>query len=188
MRTLHRFGLAFAAFLLSGSVLAETQAQLLAGAPVPNAANMPDSSKFPIQFGKDLKWSEGANKGQQQVVLFGNPEKPGPYGVLIRWFPGAGSQPHFHSMDRFIYVISGTWWVSDSTVYDKTKMYPVPAGSLVTHYKGTIHWDGNVAQATEPAMILLTGNGPMVTTRYVRKDPNSMQFVPPPAAQQEKHE
>jgi quercetin dioxygenase-like cupin family protein len=181
MRTFQMLGMAVVAILLTGSAAAETQEQLLAGAAVAGATNKPDAGKFPIQFGKDLKWNETANKGQQQATLFGDPEKPGPYGVLIRWFPGAGSQPHFHSMDRFIYVISGTWWVSDSTVYDKTKMYPVPAGSLVTHYKGTVHWDGNVAQATEPAMLLLTGQGPMVTTRYVRKDPTSMEFIPPPA-------
>jgi hypothetical protein len=116
--------------------------------------------------------------------LFGDPNKPGIYGVLIKWEPGHNSRPHFHSTDRYIYVVSGSWWVSSSTHYDPSKMYPIPAGTFVTDIKNTIHWDGAKAE-TGPCILLLVGEGPMVSGRYVPKDaskaPEGQDFVPAPA-------
>ena len=34
-----------------------------------------------------------------QAPLFGDPTKPGSYGVLIKWLPGHMSRPHHHSTD-----------------------------------------------------------------------------------------
>ena len=84
---------------------------------------------------------------------------------------------------RYIYVVSGTWWVSSSTHYDESKMYPIPAGSFVTDIKDTIHWDG-AKPSTGPCILMLVGEGPMHTTRYVAPKPdadlNGQDFVPPP--------
>jgi hypothetical protein len=50
--------------------------------------------------------------GNQQAVLFGDPNKRGLYGVMVKWLAGNHfSRPHFHPNDRFITVLSGTWWV-----------------------------------------------------------------------------
>jgi hypothetical protein len=57
-------------------------------------------------------------------------------------------------------------------------LYPVPAGSFVTDIPNTIHWDG-AKEGTEPCILLLVGVGPMVTTGYTQKDPNSPVFTPP---------
>ena len=86
---------------------------------------------------------------------------------LIKWDPGHNSKPHFHSTDRYIYVVSGTWWVSSSTHYDPGKMYPIPAGSFVTDIKNTIHWDGAKAE-TGPCILMLVGEGPMTTDPLCR--------------------
>ncbi len=84
---------------------------------------------------------EGRN-GEHSAALFGDPNKPGIYGVLIKWDPGHNSKPHFHTTDRYIYVVSGTWWVLSSPLYDHPgKMYPILAGTFVTDIKNTIHWD-----------------------------------------------
>ena len=32
---------------------------------------------------------------------------------------GSFSKPHFHDQERYAYVVSGTWWVSTSNVYDE---------------------------------------------------------------------
>jgi len=102
--------------------------------------------------------------------------------VLIQWEPGHNSKPHFHSTDRYAYVISGSWWVSSSTHYDPTKMYPIPAGTFVTDLKNTIHWDGARAE-TGPVVLMLVGEGPMTSERYEPKDPSKapegQDFVPP---------
>jgi quercetin dioxygenase-like cupin family protein len=108
---------------------------------------------------KDLKF-EG-----NSITLWGDPNKEGsPYAVVQRWMPGNFSSPHMHSQDRMIYVISGTWWVSDATVKDERTTYPMTAGTYVTHPANTVHWDGNRAGAKEPAILLITGIGPARNT------------------------
>ena len=89
---------------------------------------LPDPTHIPVVLPKDIKWT-GQEGRMQQAVLFGDPNKPGLYGVIIKWYPGNFSQPHFHDQERYAYVISGTWWVSTSNVYDEKTTYPVKAGS-----------------------------------------------------------
>jgi len=172
--------LAFAG-LIATPALAETQEQLLNQGPPKTSQPLPDPSHIPMIFGKDIPW-KGEN-GERSATLFGDPSKPGIYGVLIKWEPGHNSRPHFHSTDRYIYVVSGSWWVSSSTHYDPSKMYPIPAGTFVTDIKNTIHWDGAKAE-TGPCILLLVGEGPMVSGRYVPKDASKpaegQDFVPAP--------
>jgi quercetin dioxygenase-like cupin family protein len=178
MRLSPLIGIAASSLLLASPVLrAETLEQLISSGPPSTSIAKPDPTHIPIVFGKDIQW-KGDPKGEQIAALFGAEDKPGIYGVLIKWNPGANSKPHFHSMVRYIYVVTGTWWVNSSTTYDKSKMYPVPAGSFVTDVPNTIHWDG-AKEGTTPCIILLVGEGPMVTTRYEQKDPNSPVFTPP---------
>jgi hypothetical protein len=171
-------GASLAALLMVGPLYAETQEQLLGSGPAAAAYPMPDPSHLTIKFGKDIQWTEGGTKGEFQAPLFGDPSKPGIYGLLIKWMPGSNSTPHFHSTDRYAYVVSGTWWTSSSSTYDRSKMYPVPAGSFVVDLKNKIHWDGSLKQDTTPCILLLVGEGPMQTIRYVQKDPNNAEFTP----------
>jgi len=175
-----RHAIVLAALLLAGPAYAETQQQLLTQGPPKTAQPPPDPSHIPMIFGKDIPW-KGEN-GERSAKLFGDPSKPGIYGVLIQWEPGHNSKPHFHSTDRYIYVVSGSWWVSSSTHYDPSKMYPIPAGTFVTDIKNTIHWDGARAE-TGPVVLMLVGEGPMTSERYEPKDPSKapegQDFVPP---------
>jgi quercetin dioxygenase-like cupin family protein len=178
MRLPPLIGIAVSALLLACPVIrAETIDQLMSSGPTTKSIAMPDPTHIPIVFGKDIQW-KGDPKGEQIAALFGAEDKPGIYGLLIKWNPGANSKPHSHSRPRYIYVVAGTWWVNSSTTYDKSKMYPVPAGSFVTDVPDTIHWDG-AKEGTTPCIILLVGEGPMVTTGYTQKDPNSPVFTPP---------
>ena len=121
----------------------------------------PDPTHIPTVLPKDIKWT-GQEVRQQQGLLFGDPNKPGLYGVVIKWYPGNFSQPHFHDQERYAYVISGTWWVSAASAWNPAKAYPVPAGSYVRDLANTVHWDG--AKDT-PCLLMLVGEGPMVTTQ-----------------------
>jgi hypothetical protein len=170
---------ALSGLLVASPVLAETVNQLLHSGPIPTANPKPDLAHVPIVFGKDIKWTEGPIKGEWQAPLFGDSSKPGIYGVLIKWMPDSNSPPHFHSTDRYAYVVAGTWWVSSSSIYDRGKMYPVPAGSFVTDIKNAMHWDGNAKQAKEQCILLVVGEGPMTSTLWVKKDPNSLEYTPP---------
>lgn len=121
---------------------------------------VPDPSHIVFTPPKDIAWRMG--RGSDQAVIFGDPGKPELYGILIRWKPHNFSRPHFHSTDRYAYVISGTWWVSSSDVFDPSKAFPMPAGSVVTDLAGKVHWDG---AKDEPALLELVGMGPVTTTQ-----------------------
>jgi quercetin dioxygenase-like cupin family protein len=123
---------------------------------------IPDPSHVPLVLPKDIK-CRGAEGAQQTCTLFGDPEKAGLYGVIIKWWPGHFSKPHFHDQDRYAYVISGTWWVSTSNIYDERTTYPVHAGSVSIDVKNTVHWDGARAGEKEPAVLELVGMGPVKT-------------------------
>ena len=129
-----------------------------------DSSTPPDPSHITIIAPKDIAWKTG--KAMDQAVIFGDPNKPGIYGLLIRWHPGGFSRPHFHNTDRYAYVISGTWWVSASDTYDTSKMYPNPAGSVVTDLAGKVHFDG---AKDDGALIELVGMGPVTTTQAEKK-------------------
>src|ERR1700743_2544202 len=165
--------------LMATPALAESQEQLLNQGPPNTSQPLPDPSHIPMVFGKDIPW-KGEN-GERRAALLGDPCKTGLYRVMIEWEPGHNSRPHFHTTDRYIYVVSGTWWVSSSTHYDPSKMYPIPAGTFVTDIKNPIHWDGAKAE-TGPCILLLVGEGPMTSGRFVHKAPSKppegQDFVP----------
>jgi hypothetical protein len=155
-------------------VLGLAASALAQGAPAPDPATHatisdpegppPNPANVPFVLPKDIKWT-GDPARQQTAVLFGDQNKEGPYGVLIKWAPGAFSRPHFHDQTRWIYVVSGTWWVSSSNVYDEKTTFPFHAGTFSTDVANTVHWDGARSGEREPAIILLTGVGPVKTVQ-----------------------
>jgi quercetin dioxygenase-like cupin family protein len=103
--------------------------------------------------------------GASQIVLFGDPTKPGLYVVRNTFPAGRMSRPHFHSQDRHVTVIKGTWWVSlgpESDGGDTSKMVPMKAGSYVFHPANGHHFDG---AKDEEAVVQITGMGPVTTTQ-----------------------
>jgi quercetin dioxygenase-like cupin family protein len=132
---------------------------LLAGAST--AATL-DPKAVEFKTPQDIHWVRNSAGTSEQAVLFGDPSKPGPYVVRIKWLPGNFSRPHFHNSDRFFVVISGTWWVSTSDKFDPENTVPVPAGSYVIHKAGQVHYDG---AKNEETIIQLTGYGPVTTTQ-----------------------
>jgi hypothetical protein len=124
-----------------------------------NAAE-PDPKVMNVTLPANIKWSTSAS-GNSTAVLYGDPSKPGLYIVLTKWSPGHMSRPHMHPNDRFITVISGTWWVGWGPKYDPDSTKPIPAGSFVTHYGKQIHYDG--AKDVE-CVLQIVGMGPADST------------------------
>jgi quercetin dioxygenase-like cupin family protein len=112
----------------------------------------------------DLKWHKA--EYSTRAMLWGNPDKPGPYGYLIRFEPGHNSSPHFHDQDRQGFVLSGTFYNSSSPLEDRKTLKPLPPGSYVNHIAGKVHWDGAL---DGEVLILMTGIGPVKTTRIPQK-------------------
>ena len=123
----------------------------------PNKAVFPDPTHIPFILPDNIPWTGQVGKEQQYNVM-GDPRKPGPYIMLLKWWPGSYSKPHFHGKPRYITVISGTWWVSSSNHYDPTKTYPLHAGTVVQDIVNTAHWDG---AKDEPVVLEIVGEGPV---------------------------
>jgi quercetin dioxygenase-like cupin family protein len=121
----------------------------------------PDPQGFIAAQPENMRPAEGSN----QVVLFGDPTKPGLYVVRNTFPAGRIGTPHFHSQDRHVTVLKGTWWVSlgtDSDSGDASKMVPMKAGSYVYHPANGHHFDG---AKDEEAVVQIIGMGPVTTTQ-----------------------
>ena len=119
-----------------------------------------DPKAITVQLPKEIKWTKG--NGSESAVLVGDPAKPGLYVVLQKWLPRNNSRPHFHQNDRYITVISGTWWVNTGANYDPAGFKPVPAGSFVVHTAKEIHYDG---ARDEECVLQIVGMGPATSTQ-----------------------
>jgi hypothetical protein len=118
----------------------------------------PAAVKFTLP--DNIPWKVNPN-GADNAVLLGDPVKEGLYIVLVRWHAGHMSHPHFHPNDRFITVISGTWWVGTGTKFDPDATVAMPAGSYVVHYGKQVHYDG----AKDGDCVLeIVGMGPATAT------------------------
>jgi quercetin dioxygenase-like cupin family protein len=116
-----------------------------------------DRSAVDFKTPDDIKWVRNPAGTAEFAVLHGDPGKPGPYVMRLKWLPGNMSRPHFHEHDRFFVVISGTWWVGTGEKFDPDSTVPVPAGSYVVHYAGKVHYDG---AKDEETVIQVWGMGP----------------------------
>jgi hypothetical protein len=107
-----------------------------------------------------IKWTDEPI-GSKHAVLWGDPNKPGLYVVLVKWTAHHMSHPHFHPNDRFITVLSGTWWVGTGAKFDPDSTVALPAGTFVTHFGKQIHYDG---AKDEDAVLEIVGEGPATAT------------------------
>jgi hypothetical protein len=134
-------------------------ASILFGLVSVNAA-APDPKVLAYTLPDKIHWTDNPG-GASQAIITGDPSKPGLYIVLTKWHPHHMSHPHFHPNDRFITVISGTWWVGTGSKYDPDSTTPIPAGSVVTHYGKQIHYDG---AKDEEVTLEIVGMGPATST------------------------
>jgi hypothetical protein len=150
-----------AALLLLWSVVRA----VAAGAPnVPDPSTLdPNALKFLIP--ENIQWRPAAGLvGTESSVLVGDPARPGLYVVLNRFHPGNFSRPHYHPNDRYILVISGTWWVATGAAFEPERnTVPMTAGTFVTHPGREVHYDG-ARSGGEPAIVMIFGLGPGTRT------------------------
>jgi hypothetical protein len=122
--------------------------------PSETIITMPDAIHFE-------PWSEAPPHSGELATLYGGLNKPGPYLVLMKWYPGYMSAPHSYATDRLSLVLSGTWWVNSGADFDPDQTVPVPTGGFVRRVAHTPHYDGVKRDAKEPAVIALFGIAPV---------------------------
>ncbi len=133
-------------------------ALMLFGAPRVSDLN---PAAIKVTMPDKIPWVENEKAGSAQAVVLGDPSKPGLYIVLTKWHAGHMSRPHFHPNDRYITVLSGTWWVGTGSKYDPAGTVPLPAGSFVVHTGKQIHYDG---AKDGDAVLQILGMGPADST------------------------
>lgn len=109
----------------------------------------------------------------ETAILSGDPTAAGQYFLLVKWYPGFMSAPHDYATDRLCIVLSGTWYVANGEDFDPANATPAPAGSFVHRLAKTVHYDGVIRTATEPAIIAISGMGP---AHYRAVDPSKPGF------------
>lgn len=139
-----------------------------APAPAP-AAPLVSASHLRMQPG-DVPTNES------RVIIYGDPAKPGMYIYRNRFAKGTGTRPHYHDQDRWVTVISGTWWTDEGDVYRPDKMVAIKAGGVMFHPKGLRHYDG---AKDEDAVVQIMGMGPVQTVQ-AEVDANGKPVPPPP--------
>ena len=144
------------ASLFAGVPLAGSGTAALAG-PLDSsetAITLPDAISF-------VPWSGAPPHSGAMATLYGGLDAPGPYLVLMKWYPGYMSAPHFYATDRLSMVLSGTWWVNSGADFDPGNAVAVSAGGFVRRVAHTPHYDGVKREAREPAVIALFGIAPV---------------------------
>jgi quercetin dioxygenase-like cupin family protein len=134
------------------------------GSAQPRAAHLArpdlDPAYVTYKLPSQIQWS-GRPGVAETAVLLGDPTKEGLYIELVKWYPHNNSRPHFHPNDRYITVLSGTWWVGSGRKYDPDSMVAMPAGSYVVDLAKQPHYDGAKDQT---AVIEIVGQGPATIT------------------------
>ena len=105
---------------------------------------------------KDMNWVL-MPIGVHRAVVAGDDKKPGIYAYRTRFPVGFKSQPHFHSDDRIVTVLSGTLYVAFGEQFDEGEMKSLPAGSVFTEPAKQAHY---VWAKDSEVMIQIIGIGP----------------------------
>ena len=147
--------------ILATSLLAAAALSLRAG---PAEAAGADPAMTQVTQADAIPWKQLYNFPEgtaEQASMFSAVGEPGQYFVLIRWHPGYMSAPHWYETDRLCVVLSGTWWVASGEDFAPESTVPVHAGGFVRRVAKTPHYDGVKSDAKEPAIIAISGIGPI---------------------------
>ena len=104
-----------------------------------------------------IPWKDNAAGTNASAMIYGDLAKEGPYAYYVKWKAGNMSRPHYHPNDRYITVLSGTWWVGSGPKFEPDSTVPMPAGTTVTHFARGIHYDG---AKQGDAILIIHGMGP----------------------------
>jgi quercetin dioxygenase-like cupin family protein len=90
------------------------------------------------------------------VNLVGNPSKPGPYTLRLKFPAGYKLAPHTHPDYREVTILSGTWYTGYGEKFDEAALKALPAGSFYTEPASVAHF----VEVREPVVIQVSGTGP----------------------------
>ena len=113
-----KLGLIVMVLVMGGVALAQTAAP-------PAVALTPAEMKWQSQGGL-------AASGMEQLNLVGDPAKPGPYTLRLKFPKGMRIAPHTHPDSREVTILSGTYATGYGEKFDPAALKILPAGSFYT--------------------------------------------------------
>ena len=117
-----------------------------------------------------VRWVEApGGHGAKFATVLGDPGKPGLYVIRGQFPPHWMDAPHWHSQDRYVTVLQGTWYTGTGPVFDASKAVPLGPGALMKHPARGVHWDGSAGDET--VIVQIVGQGPVETTQVDPKAP-----------------
>jgi hypothetical protein len=123
-----------------------------------------DPTQTQITLTDDIPWKvpdAAPPNSVAEAVMAGGEGEEGAYLVLMKWYPGWMSAPHTYVTDRLCVVVAGIWWCNSGPDFDPGKAVPVHPGGFVRRVAGSPHYDGAHPDADEPAVIVVSGLGPV---------------------------
>jgi len=107
----------------------------------------------------EMPWiSQGplAASGMEQLNLVGNPSKPGPYTLRLKFPKGLKIAPHSHPDSREVTILSGVFATGYGETFDSAKLKILPAGSFYTEPANVPHY----IEIKEDTVLQVSGTGP----------------------------
>jgi quercetin dioxygenase-like cupin family protein len=118
----------------------------------------------------EMTWaSQGvfAVPGMEQLNLVGDPTKPGPYTLRLKFPKGFKIRPHTHPDSREVTILSGIFATGYGETFDVGNLKILPAGSFYTEPANLPHY----IEIKEDTVLQVSGVGP-----------SERRFVNPPAS------
>lgn len=71
-----------------------------------------------------LQWTEpkGIPAGAKMLVVYGSPDKSGPYVIRVKFPAGYKLPPHRHPDQRHVTVLSGSYWTAIGETFAQDKL------------------------------------------------------------------
>jgi hypothetical protein len=107
----------------------------------------------------EMKWgTQGglAAPGMEQLNLLGDPAKPGPYTLRLKFPKGFRIAPHTHPDSREVTILSGTFATGYGEKFDAARLKILPAGSFYTEPANIPHY----IEIEEDTVLQVSGTGP----------------------------
>ena len=116
----------------------------------------------------NLKWERNRAMpwGMRTVMLYGDPNRPGPYVFRAKMPSGYKLPPHRHADTRTVTVLKGVYWAGVGEEYDALKMEELSPGAYYIAEAEVPHY----SWARKEVIIQVMGMGPNPDIRFVNPE------------------
>ena len=97
--------------------------------------------------------------GVEVAVLQGDPAKPGPFTLRLRYPAGYRKGPHYHPRDAYVTVLSGGYFRGYGNTEDESKAFELTPGTFSVNPGGVSPYEWT----TMPAELQVHATGPWET-------------------------